>query len=170
MTLRVTIGVDPGQTGALAVLVDGVPTELIDMPSMPRRAGGLQVDAASLAASVRGVRMAHPGAAFLAVIEQVGAMPKCGGTGMFRFGQADGIARGVLGALGIGYIEVPPQVWKRHLRLTGCDKDAARTLVIQRFPELALRLARKKDVGRADALLIALWAELTEAVGAEKAS
>ena len=88
----------------------------------------------------------------------------------FRFGQADGVVRGVLGALGIGSIEVHPQVWKRYLRLTGMDKDAARTYVIERYPELAEQLKRKKDVGRADALLIGLWAEITEQVARRSAA
>lgn len=164
MTLRLTIGIDPGQTGCIAAIADGQPAGFIDMPTVPRRAGGLQVDAATLAASLRGLMHAHSGAYIQAVIEQVNAMPKQGGSSIFRFGQSDGIVRGVLGALNIGYIEVPPQVWKRYLRLTGSDKDAARTHVIQRYPHLAAQLARKKDVGRADALLIALWAELAEQV------
>lgn len=164
MTYRLTLGVDPGQTGAVAVLADGVLDRFIDMPTTPRRAGGHQINAAALADSLRSVLREHPGAYALAVLEQVHAMPKQGGSSGFRFGQADGVVRGVLGALGIGYIEVPPQMWKRHQRLIGCDKDAARTLAIQRFPAAATQLTRKKDVGRADALLIALWAETTEQV------
>lgn len=164
MTQRLTLGIDPGQTGCIAALADGVPAGFIDMPTLARRAGGQQVDGRALAASLRGLMHAHHGAHVFAVIEQVGAMPKQGGVSIFRFGQADGVVRGVLGALGIGFVEVPPQTWKRHLRLTGCAKDAARTLVIQRYPEIADRLHRKRDVGRADALLIALWAETTEQV------
>ena len=55
-------------------------------------------------------------------------------------------------------------MWKRHLRLTGMDKDAARQLVIERFPSAAPNMKRKKDVGRADALLLAHWGEVTEQV------
>jgi len=164
MTHRLVLGIDPGQTGAVAALADGAIACFIDMPTMPRKAGGHEVSGAQLAAKLRGVLQAHSGAYVLAVLEQVHAMPKQGGTSGFRFGQSDGIVRGVLGALGIGWIEVPPQMWKRHLRLTGCDKDAARTLAIQRFPEHADKLARKKDVGRSDALLMAVWAEATEQV------
>jgi crossover junction endodeoxyribonuclease RuvC len=164
MTNRLVLGVDPGQTGAIAVLADGDVEGFIDMPTLPRRAGGFQVNAAELAASLRGVLQRFSGAYVLAVLEQVSAMPKQGGASGFRFGQSDGMVRGVLGALRIPIIEVPPQMWKRHLRLTGCNKDAARTLAVQRFPAAAPSLTRKKDIGRADALLIALWAELTEQV------
>jgi crossover junction endodeoxyribonuclease RuvC len=164
MTNRIVLGVDPGQTGAVAVLADGDVDSFIDMPTLSRRAGGLQVNATELASSLRGVLQKFPGAYVLAVLELVSAMPKQGGSSGFRFGQSDGIVRGVLGTLRIPIIEVPPQMWKRHLRLTGCDKDAARTLAVQRFPNAAPSLTRKKDIGRADALLIALWAELTEQI------
>lgn len=79
-----------------------------------------------------------------------------------RFGQSDGIARGVLGALGIPTVSVAPIRWKRHTGLLGAEKDAARLLAIERFPAAAIHLARKKDCGRADALWIAHWANATE--------
>lgn len=166
MTLRLVIGADPGQTGALALLADGEVDRFIDMPTIPRRAGGQQVDGVTLANELREALARHPGADVLAVLELVSAMPKQGSASGFRFGQSDGILRGVLGALRVPLIEVPPQMWKRHLRLTGCDKDAARALAIQRFPIAAPRLARKKDIGRADALCLALWATVTEQVAA----
>lgn len=169
MTLRLTLGVDPGQTGAIAAIADGVPVGFIDMPTVERKAGGQQVDAEKLGADLRALIAKHHGAYVYGVIEQVNALPKQGSASGFRFGQSDGIARGVLGALGIRLISVPPQTWKRYLRLTGLDKDAARLHVIQRYPALADQLKRKKDVGRADALLVALWAELTEQVARKAA-
>ena len=72
------------------------------------------------------------------------------------------MARGVLGCLSVPIIDVAPQRWKRHLGLTGVEKDVARTLAIQRFPAAGEQLKRKKDIGRADALLVALWAYETE--------
>lgn len=166
MTQRLILGIDPGQTGAIAALADGMPAGFIDMPTRERKSGGLQVDGAVLAANLRGLRQQHPGAYTFAVLEQVGIMPGQGGMSNFRFGQADGVVRGVLGALAIPVIEVRPEAWKKYLQLTRQDKDAARLLALQRFPGLAAMLARKKDVGRADALLIALWSELTQQVGA----
>ncbi len=164
MTLRLTLGVDPGQTGAIALLADGRSVGFIDMPVSARKAGGQEVNAAELAARVRGVLQQHSGAYVMAVLEAVHTMPKQGIVSAGRFMESFGIVKGVLAALGVGYILVPPQMWKKHLRLTGCDKDAARTLVIQRFPECAENMKRKKDVGRADALLMAHYAEITEQV------
>lgn len=162
MTLRLTLGCDPGQTGCIALLADGEPAGFLDMPTMPRRAGGQEVNAAALAEGLREHLAAHAGAHVFAVLEQVGSMPRQGLASTFRFGQSDGVLRGVLGALGIGYMEVSPVKWKNHYGLRGQEKDAARALAIRRFPSVALQLARKKDQGRADAILLALWGASTE--------
>lgn len=159
---RLTFGIDPGQSGAISVLADGKFERFVDMPTIPRNAGGMHVCGAQLANALREIMARHPGASMIAVLEAVSAMPKQGVTSVFRFGEGYGCIRGVLGALSIPFILVPPQTWKRYLRLTGCDKDAARTLAIQRVPAASAFLHRKKDVGRADALLLALWGEMTE--------
>ena len=164
MTLRITLGIDPGQTGAIAVLADGDFAGFIDMPVVPRPAGGNHVDAATLAAALRGIFSAHPGAHVFGVLEEVGAMPKQGVSSMFRFGESYGVIRGVLGAVGIPYMQVRPERWKKYLQLSGKEKDCARTVAIQRHPTAAAHLGRKKDIGRADALLIATWAQITEQV------
>lgn len=164
MTMRLTLGIDPGQTGCIAALADGKPAGFIDMPTLARKAGGEQIDPLSLGDQLRSLIGMHPGAYVYAVIEAVSALPKQGSSSGFRFGQSDGMVRGVIGALRIPLIEVPAATWKRYLRLTGQEKDAARTMAIQRYPEVANLLARKKDIGRADALMIATWAEMTEQV------
>lgn len=162
MTLRLTIGCDPGQSGAIALLADGEFAGFIDMPVMPRKAGGFEVNAAALANELRQALRQHHGAHVMAVVEQVAAMKGQGVSSMFRFGQSDGILRGVIATLGIGYITVHPVKWKGHFGLKGQEKDAARALAIRRFPAAAGELSRKKDCGRADALLLALWAASTE--------
>jgi len=63
--------------------------------------------------------------------------------------------------LGIPLDLVAPATWKRHFHLLGTAKDAARVLALARFPSAGRSLSRKKDSGRADALLIALWFENT---------
>lgn len=170
MTYRLVLGVDPGQSGAVAALADGNFAGFIDMPVSPRKAGGFIIAAPLLWSAMRDLIRLHPGAYLLAVLEGVNAMPDQGVTGAFRFGQSDGIIRGVIGSHALPMIEVAPVRWKRALGLTGQPKDVARTLAIQRFPAAAEKLQRKKDVGRADALLIALWAEITEAVGPSRAA
>lgn len=158
MTYRVTIGVDPGLSGALAVLADGDPADIVDMPT--RTVGEWrEIDAISLTALLRGYRGRYVGADFSACLEKVGARPGDGGTSLFRFGEGAGAIRGVLESLGIRYSRAIPAVWKRRFGLLGTEKDAARELAIRRFPSVAHLLQRKKDQGRADALLLALFHE-----------
>ena len=168
MTLRLTFGIDPGLSGAVATLTDGDTGPILDMPT--RMVGDWnEVDAQRLALFFRDVRASHPGAYVSACIEKVGARPGDGGTSAFRFGEGAGKIMGVLEALGIPYSRAIPAVWKRYMGLLGTDKDAARLLAIRRFPSAAHYLQRKKDNGRADALLLALYHENTQMAGRQAA-
>jgi crossover junction endodeoxyribonuclease RuvC len=160
--VKAIIGIDPGQSGAIAVLSDGRVVSLHDMPCSARLHGkGQQVDAAALASIIRAVMCDEEGhvgwADVEAILESVSAMPGQGVSSMFRFGESLGIVIGVIGTLGIPFKWVTPQKWKKSAGLLGKDKDASRTLAIQRFPEVADRLARKKDAGRSDAICIAVF-------------
>ena len=106
------------------------------------------VNPALLAALVRQVRPD------LAVVERVGAMPGNGSVAMFRFGTAFGIILGVLAAAGVPFLLISPNVWKKAVGLSK-DKDASRTMALQHYPDAALFLARKKDHGRAESLMLA---------------
>lgn len=158
---RVTIGVDPGLSGALYTLVDGEPGRFLDMPTV-EFGNSREVDAAAVACWIRDVRKEHAGAWICAVMERVSARPGDGGTSAFRFGEGSGALRGVFQTLGIPLERVVPAVWKRSLGLLGTDKDAARQLALAVYPSEANALKRKKDDGRADALLIARWYEWTQ--------
>lgn len=178
MTLRLVIGIDPGRLGALVALADGQPVEFVDMPTRLGVEGRPIVDARALAARLRIMMKAHRGAAFFAVIEHVCGFSGQGGASQFAFGRSDGIARGVLGALGLTPIELPPKVWREYYGLasgerrpkgSGRDfsrerdtKERGRLYAVSRWPNLT-ELRRKRDGGRADALLIAQWAYETEA-------
>ena len=149
----VTIGVDCGQTGAIAAYDGTIITGLIDMPTMTRLHGsGRQVDPYTLATEILDL---CAGRNATVVIEAVSAMPGQGVSSMFRFGESVGVVVGVLGALQVPMRWVTPSVWKRRAGLLGKDKDAARSLAIQMHPEVADRLTRKRDCGRADAVCIA---------------
>jgi len=151
---KIIIGIDPGASGAIAIMADNEVISLGDMPVSTRKAGGQQVNAVELGSLLRGL-IKKPD---LAVMEQVSAMPGQGVSSMFRFGESVGVVRGVLGALKIPLLSVTPQVWKRYHGLIGSDKDVARTKAVELYPNTSNLLSRKKDVGRADALLIASWA------------
>jgi len=147
------IGVDCGISGAIALLNDnGSFISVHDMPVMAGTGKRQQVNASELAKIFRS--MFEGGEAY---VERVSAMPKQGVSSMFSFGTSYGIVLGVLAAIGIPTILVTPQSWKKRAGLTGKEKDYARTLAQQLYP--AAELGRKKDIGRADALLIARFGE-----------
>lgn len=169
MTLRLTFGIDPGLSGAVAALIDGEPGPILDMPTFHNGTAN-EVNAHALAAWIRGVRAQHGGAYISACIEQVRAMPdkggptvrKMGAQSSFNFGDGFGQVKAVFRVMGLDPVLVEAMAWKRHMGLLKQDKDASRVLALRRFPSVADQLQRKKDVGRSDALLIALWHESTD--------
>jgi len=90
--------------------------------------------------------------------EHVHSMPQQGVASTFSFGMSYGIALAIGDVYATEKIDVRPQLWKKHFGLIKQPKDAARQLVLEKFPDDADRFKRKKDHGRADATLIALWA------------
>ena len=164
-TMRITLGVDPGIQGAIAVLADGEPVKFIDMPIYQRHPKGNEVDPFALTAIIRGVMQQHRGAFYSACLERVATRPTDSRVNNQNIGEGFGIVKGVLGALGIRWCDVGPQEWKKYFALIGTEKDVARLYAMQRFPCMAQCLSRKKDNGRADAALIALWAWDNEKFG-----
>lgn len=143
------LGIDPGLSGAYAIVDGGKLVHVADLPTMGEGARRM-IDSGALADALK------PMTFDLAVIEQVGAMPGQGVSSMFRFGHAVGQAVGVVHTLGIPLKWASPGTWKRAMGL-GSDKERARALAIETFPSLRARFARKADHGRAEAALIALW-------------
>ncbi len=156
---RITIGVDPGQTGALCVLHDGEFFRFFDMPVMPRPSSGKrktqQINGAALAAFIRETAAREPGADVLFCVEAVSAMPSQGSVSGFHFGEGFGVLQGVIAALGHRIMLVHPSVWKKACGLSGQEKDVARTLAIQQCPAAASFLTRIKDGGRGDSWWLA---------------
>ena len=89
------------------------------------------------------------------VVEQVSAMPGQGVTSMFNFGQTFGAIKGICAALELPIFFVRPSKWKKHFDLINSSKDSSRTKVIEMYPSLSSQLAKKKDVNKSDAILIA---------------
>lgn len=150
------IGVDPGLTGAIALLRNGDLAECFDMPTSGRGQGGKQdLNHAELA---RLFRELPPCTAY---VEHVWGYNKNGvaqsSAAGFRLGLCVGAIRQVTASHGFPMELVIPQTWKKSFSLIGTDKDAARTKAIQLFPNDSDRLQRKRDIGRADAILIALY-------------
>jgi crossover junction endodeoxyribonuclease RuvC len=150
------VAVDPGTTGALAVL-DGADVLLLeDLPVHMIGIAGRKALRAEL--DLHGLHrlLAERGPYNHAFVERVAARPGQGVTGMFRFGMAYGAVLGVLSTMGIAMTMVLPRDWQRW---AGCGPapDAARQRACMLFPGSAELLSRKKDCHRADALLIAAY-------------
>ena len=89
------------------------------------------------------------------VIEQVSAMPGQGVTSMFNFGQSFGILKGICSAMQLPMYFVRPAKWKKYFGLINSEKGASRTKAIEMFPYFSSNLSKKKDINKADAILIA---------------
>lgn len=134
---------------------------LFDVPTVPDSQGKRRVICPKRLASCLHVYRDQIG---LVVLEKVGAMPGNGVVSMFRFGEACGTIRGVLGGLGIwekaSVLEAVPAVWKATLGLTH-DKTKvmvhARKLVAEQAPLWSDSLSKAKHHNRAEALLLATF-------------
>jgi crossover junction endodeoxyribonuclease RuvC len=139
--------VDPGAVhAAIAVFQDGHPVFVDDI-----RATNNMLDSVALAKALMDMRVAH------VVIENVHSMPRQGMASTFRFGMGVGIIHGVVGALRLPLTLVTPVRWKTFHALIQRDKEVVLQLAIRRWPHLESYLARKKDIDRAEALLIGDW-------------
>jgi len=143
---RAFIGIDPGKTGGIAVIHD-------EGAEAWRYPGDIMLAADLL----REIRCRHR--ITLACIEKVASRPGQGVRSMFSFGQNYGAWLGMLAALGIPHVTATPQRWQKAVLDSGTGDTKARSLNMARrlFPDIDMRY--KADDGKADALLMALYAK-----------
>lgn len=164
--MTIWIGVDPGTTGGIAFLrPDGA--RVFELPSVPVEGGGL-IKRRLHAPALYQLLMQHAsGDTARAVIEAVGV-----GAGM---GEKRGstqtlasqhcsfeVVRSTLELVGVPYVAVPAQRWKKLYGLVGKNADDAtveKTLALARqlYPELEPDLRFKNCHNKADAVLLAHW-------------
>jgi crossover junction endodeoxyribonuclease RuvC len=150
------IGIDPGLSGAIAILEDNKIKELFDMPVMPDgKKNKRQLNSALLVKLIK--NNIEDLEKTVMVVEQVNAMPGQGVTSMFNFGQTFGAIKGICAALGLPIFLVRPAKWKKHFELINSSKDASRTKAIEMYPSASEQLSKKKDVNKSDAILIARY-------------
>ncbi len=138
------IGIDPGQSGALAWINDSGMADVFPFS-----------DIGYLNFCFR-----CKGKPAVAAVEKVGAMPGQGVTSMFKFGENYGWIQGILKAHLIPYELVTPQKWKKEFSVTS-DKNTSIEVCKRLFPDVNLKRTEKckKDHdGMAEALLIAEYA------------
>jgi crossover junction endodeoxyribonuclease RuvC len=149
------LGIDPGISGGLAVveLTDGVIPVLVECADIPVIGSGAKerVDVAAIRNFIERYKPVH------ALIERAQAMPRQGASSGFKYGRAVGAIEATVALCSIPLEIIEPSVWKRFWRLPGKDKERARQLALEKFPAAHASLARKKDHGRGEAALIALY-------------
>ena len=150
------IGIDPGLSGGIAILDDLKIFEMFDMPIMSEgKKNKNQLNSAQLVNIINEHVLKNKDT--FVIVEQVSAMPGQGVTSMFNFGQTFGSIKGICAALRLPIFYVRPAKWKKHFELINSSKDASRTKVIEMYPSISSRLTKKKDVNKADAILIARY-------------
>lgn len=151
------LGIDPGATGALALIMgtSGNCGALKDLAPSP----------AVVAVSVKAMLFmaSRSGDPITAVLEKAQPMPRQGVVSVFGYGKTCGVIEGVLACLEIPYRYTAPGKWKRDLGLIREKNEEMpafkrRSLDMARrlFPDQELHL--QKHHNRAEALLIAEWA------------
>jgi len=147
--MKIICGIDPGFSGAICI-IDDLKTILFleDMPILKGAKAELDEVLISNILSEYSVSDIY--------LEKAQTMPKQGISSAGRYMCSYGIVRGICVGKQISYTLVTPQRWKKYM----CSdmpkgKDTSIIRAKQLFPQL--QLPRKKDHGKAEALLIALW-------------
>lgn len=146
------ISIDPGKTGAIAIRQIGGPAPVIY--DMPDTAAGVVSLLSDLAGDVR-----------VCMIENQQAMPRQGLSSTFNYGVHCGVLTGAAIAAGLPIEFVTPANWKRAMGLIKQDKTASRNKASIMFPDAKTGdgaddpFKRVKDDGRAEAVLIGVYAE-----------
>lgn len=147
-------GIDPGSKGSVSFLWPSLcRIEVLDLP-VDKVAGTSRtftyVDADAL------TRMFEERNPLHTFLEKVHAMPSDGSVGAFTFGDNFGSIKGVLAALRCPRTQVPPETWKKALRVKA-DKKQAVLRAKELLPDCAAAFTRPD---RAESALIALYGAL----------
>ncbi len=152
------IGIDPGISGSICFLEDGVIKDVLEMPTMTEgKKNKKQVNGSQIFNEISFRIKTYEKKNIKVVIEQVSAMPGQGVTSMFNFGQSFGILKGICSAMQLPIYFVRPAKWKKYFNLINSEKDASRTRAIEIFPYFSSNLSKKKDSNKADAILLASY-------------
>lgn len=141
------LGLDNGLAGALS-FYDGAELLVYDMPTF--KTDRPQLDLLRLADIIRINKPDH------AYIEKLTPLPKISGLTAFSMGNSEGAVIATLTALQVPFTLVRPADWKKAMQCPK-DKDGARMRACQLLPQFSHNWDRKKDDGRAESAIIALY-------------
>jgi crossover junction endodeoxyribonuclease RuvC len=178
------IGIDPGKGGAVGILDENSNPSVFDTPTYKNKKTGKDVyDLPAMAQILR----PYAGKDVKIVLEAVHSMPGQGVSSSFNFGEGLGIWKGIIAAFAFKVNMTTPQTWKKtsfpELIVTLDIKDnkpktpkekkelgklrrdakanakaKAREVAKKLFPALSDQFKTVNSDGRAEALLIAVYA------------
>ena len=147
-------GIDPGKSGAMAIVYPDNVVHFFDVPTVKLKGK----DKPAWKEWDRTWRSALDFAGVdMIVIESVSAMPRQGVTSMFNFGRSLGFIHAIAASTGAVIEFVTPAVWKTKMGLLNSSKNASREVAGTLLPSAVPNLTRVKDDGRAEAALLALY-------------
>lgn len=151
------VGIDPGKTGAIAIMNEHYLVDVFDMPL--REINGKDVvNAREIYERLLLFRERIAGFYH----ELVHSMPKDGSASAFKFGVSAGKTIAACEILNKNLVMITPQEWKKHYGLIRTDKNAkvdkqaSIDIAKERFNAHDF-LTLKKHHGRAEAILIAAY-------------
>lgn len=153
----IAVGIDPGLTGAVALVDSRGSCAVFELPTIPIPGGGLvkrRIDAASLARQLRNFcPVGEPVRVAVEAVHTIGSRNNAVQT-QGSLMRTLGAIEGVLEVLRLSFVAVEPQVWKGFYGL-GSEKRASLEKALLLYPGAPINLA--KDHNKAEALLIAHW-------------
>lgn len=149
---KTILGVDSGLTGALT-FYDGTECLIFDMPVFQITTNGKKKNTVDCHRLLQIIREKKPDMAYL---ENVNAMPGQGVTSMFNMGRTLGRIEMAIMACDVPLVYIRPQEWKKYWSCPA-DKDGARQLAGQRFPQFKCNWELKKHHNRAESFLISVY-------------
>ncbi len=156
------IGIDPGITGAVCILIDqGSILDVLDLPVCAMTDKKKEIDVVKLS------NILHDYIDFTDYIylEHVHALPGNGTVSMFNFGMTYGSIKAVIRCLGFQIVNVSPMAWKNYMGLRKTEKKEVGNRVIEIYPHHADKFVTPRGRvidGRCDATLIARYAYESE--------
>lgn len=153
------MGIDPGKTGALAILVDKNYSFVYDIPTDTSN----EYDLDKLWSIIE-----RENPDFVAIEDKAMIIGKTSHRTSRSLGWISGAIEAILSKLDIGWLSIPPKSWKTYYELTiprnvkkgmtsGEVKQLSIDKAIELYPAAKKMLTLKKHDGRAEALLIARY-------------
>lgn len=157
--MPVIVGIDPGNSGALAFLdTDKATVRIVDMPTFEFETTKkrVSIDPYAIVAEMQQYAIAH------VYMEEVYSSPQMGVVSAFNFGEGKGKILGIVAAMGVPVTSAKPSRWKKDMKVPA-DKRAAVQRASQLFPGAAPAFKGPRGGiydGRAEAALLALYGAL----------